>query len=55
MLDTVVKHKIRVRHRVFHGIDEIPKAVEMLHNGQYQGKGVIVIDEEIVKKEQGLL
>ena len=45
MMDTVVKHNIKVKINVFRGIKEIPKVVEMLRKGQYQGKAVIVIDE----------
>lgn len=51
MLDIVVKHNIKVNITIFHGIDEIPKAVDMLRHGKYQGKGVIVIDEDAVKRE----
>ncbi len=50
-MDTVVKHNIKVKMNVFHGIREIPKVVEMLRKGQYQGKGVIVIDEKAEKGE----
>lgn len=55
MLDVVVKHNIKVSSSVFHGIEEIPKVVDMLRQGKYQGKGVIVIDEDAVKREQGQL
>lgn len=52
MLDVVVKHNIKISMSVFHGIEEIPKVVDMLRQGKYQGKGVIVIDEDAVKREQ---
>jgi propanol-preferring alcohol dehydrogenase len=51
MLDTVVKHNIKVKSNVFHGIHEIPKVVELLRHGKYQGKGIIVIDEELAKSK----
>lgn len=50
MLDVVVKHNIKVSISVFHDIEEIPKVVDMLRQGKYQGKGVIVIDEDAVKR-----
>lgn len=53
MMDTVVEHKIKVKTNLFHGIDEIPKVVELLRKGAYQGKGVIVIDEEAAKGDAG--
>jgi len=46
MLHAVVQHNIKLENNVFHGIKEIPKAVEMLKNGQYRGKACIVVDEE---------
>jgi propanol-preferring alcohol dehydrogenase len=46
MLDVVVKNDIKVKTNVFYGINEIPKVVDMLRKGQYQGKGVIVINRE---------
>ena len=49
MLDTVVKHDIRIESNVFHGLHEVPRAVEMLQTGQSRGKGVIVVDEEAAK------
>lgn len=46
MLYAVVKHDIKLENNVFHGIPEIPRAVEMLKNGQYRGKACIVIDKD---------
>ncbi|KAJ5609969.1 hypothetical protein N7510_006688 [Penicillium lagena] len=51
MLDIVVKHNIKVNTNIFYGIEEIPKAVDMLRRGKYQGKGVIVIDEDALKRK----
>lgn len=47
-----MKHDIHVKKNVFHGLNEIPKVVDMLKMGQYQGKGVIVINEELAMLEQ---
>ncbi|KAK5031824.1 hypothetical protein LTS07_004445 [Exophiala sideris] len=44
MLQCVVQHNIKVEKNIFHGIDQVPTAVEMLRTGQYRGKGVIMID-----------
>ncbi|KAK5098409.1 hypothetical protein LTS08_006542 [Lithohypha guttulata] len=45
MLYAVVEHKIKLENNIFHGIPEIPRAVEMLRNGEYRGKACIVVDE----------
>jgi propanol-preferring alcohol dehydrogenase len=46
---------LKLKINIFHGIEEIPKAVDMLRHGKYQGKGVIAIDEDATKREQGRL
>lgn len=48
MLHAVVEHDIRVENNVFHGLQEIPRAVDMLKNGQYRGKACFVVDENAV-------
>ena len=53
MMDLVVQHKIKVKTNLFHGIREVPKVVELLRKGAYQGKGVIVIDEEAARTDAG--
>ena len=55
MLDTVVKHHIQVKSSIFHGIQEIPKVVDMLRHGKYQGKGVIVIDKNTLHNKENSL
>jgi alcohol dehydrogenase, propanol-preferring len=52
MLETVVEHKITVKTNPVHGIKEIPKLVELAHSGKMSGKGVVIIDEEAIKKEK---
>ena len=44
MLQCVVEHDIKVEKNIFHGLDQVPRAVEMLRTGGYRGKGVVVID-----------
>ena len=53
-MDTVVKHDIRIESNIFHGLHEVPRAVEMLQRGQYRGKGIIILDEKAaeVKRSQ---
>lgn len=52
MLDVVMKHNIHVKKNVFYGLKEIPKVVDMLKMGHYQGKGVIVVSEKLAILEQ---
>ena len=49
MLETVVKHDIQIESKIFQGLHEVPRAVEMLQTGQYRGKGIIVVDEEAAR------
>lgn len=46
MLYAVVEHDIKLENNIFHGIKEVPRAVEMLRNGEYRGKACIVVDED---------
>ena len=52
MLDLMSKHKIHVKTNAFYGIHSIPKLIEFAHSGKMAGKGVVIIDEEVVAKEQ---
>lgn len=47
MLRCVVEHNIKVEKKIFHGLVQVPTAVEMLQNGAYRGKGVIIVDESL--------
>lgn len=51
MLYDVVKYKIKVENNVFHGLHETPRVLDMLRDGEYRGKAVIVVDEETFKKD----
>jgi propanol-preferring alcohol dehydrogenase len=44
MLQCVVDHDIHIEKNIFHGLDQVPTAVEALKTGAYRGKGVIVIE-----------
>lgn len=52
MLDLMSKHKIHVKTNAFYGIHSIPKLIEFAHSGKMAGKGIVIIDEELVAKEQ---
>ena len=50
MLDLVAKHGIKARIKTFKGLESIPTCVEEGHKGLV-GKGVIIVDEELVTKQ----
>ncbi len=52
MLQMVVDHNISVKKNVFHGLNKIPELVEFAHAGKMQGKGVVIVDEQALKKER---
>ena len=51
MLEVVAKNGITVKTNLFYGLEQLPELVERAHSGKMQGKGLIVVDEEAVKKE----
>ena len=52
MLDFVAKHKISVKANPVHGLEKIPELIKLVDNGRMQGKGIVIVDEEAVKKEK---
>lgn len=50
MLETVAEHKISVKTNPFFGLREIPKLIELAHSGKMQGKAVVIVDEEEMKR-----
>jgi len=52
MLDVVAEHKIKVKTNPFHGLEEIPKLIELAHGGHMKGKGIVIVDEEQIEKEK---
>ena len=50
MLKTVAEHEISVKTNPFFGLQEIPKMIELAHSGKMQGKAVVIIDEEEMKR-----
>ncbi|CAD0091422.1 unnamed protein product [Aureobasidium vineae] len=54
MLEFVAKHGIKVKTNPFHGLDKIEELVDLVHGGKIQGKAIIVVDKEQIKKEKEL-
>lgn len=54
MLKCIAEHGVTVKTNPFHGLDKIEDLVEMVHGGKIQGKAVIVVDEDQIKKEKEL-
>lgn len=55
MLNLVAEHKLQVKTNVFHGLNEVPKMVDLAHSGRMQGKAVVVVDEDSIASEEGLV
>jgi alcohol dehydrogenase, propanol-preferring len=53
MLNAVVEHNIHLENNVFKGLDEIPRAVEMLQNVQYRGKACFIVDPNAEGVQRG--
>lgn len=54
MLDIIAEHGITVKTNPFYGLDKIAELTELVHGGKIQGKAIIVVDEEQIKKEKEL-
>lgn len=52
MLDVVADHGVSVKTNLFKGLGEIQELVELAHSGKMKGKGIIVIDQEQIRKER---
>jgi D-arabinose 1-dehydrogenase-like Zn-dependent alcohol dehydrogenase len=53
MLHAVVDQDVKVVNNIFHGLNEIPRAVEMLKKAEYRGKACFVVDKDAVGVEPG--
>ena len=51
MLDVVAKNEIKVKVNLFKGLKEVQKLVDYARSGKMQGKAVVVIDEEQVRRD----
>lgn len=52
MLDFVAEHNITVKTNPFFGIKEIPQLLELAHSGKMAGKGVVIVDEDELRREK---
>ncbi|KAL9597233.1 MAG: hypothetical protein Q9219_005276 [cf. Caloplaca sp. 3 TL-2023] len=52
MLEFVAENNITVKTNPFFGLKEIPHLVELAHSGKMAGKGVIIVDEDEIKREK---
>lgn len=52
MLEVIAEHGITVKTNAFHGLDKIKELTDLVHGGKIQGKAIIVVDEEQIKKER---
>ena len=53
MLDECGRAGISVQTNIFHGLNEVPKMVELAHSGKMKGKAVTVVNEDLMKGEEG--
>ena len=44
---------ISVETNIFHGLDAVPKMVELAHSGKMKGKAVTIVNEDVMKGEEG--
>jgi propanol-preferring alcohol dehydrogenase len=54
MLKCIAEHGVTVKTNPFYGLDKIEDLVSMVHGGKIQGKAIIVVDEEQIKREKEL-
>ena len=52
MMDVVAKNRIKVKKTVMKGLDKIPELVKLVESGKMSGKGVIIVNEEDVRKQK---
>lgn len=52
MLDFVAEHNITVKTNPFFGLEEIPHLIDMAHSGKMAGKGVVIVDEDEIRREK---
>ncbi|KAL0936094.1 alcohol dehydrogenase GroES-like domain-containing protein [Colletotrichum truncatum] len=52
MVEHIEKHGIKLENNIFHGLDKIHEALELVHSGKISGKAVIIVDEEQVENDK---
>ena len=53
MLEMVAEHNITVKTNPLLGLHELPKLLELAHSGKMAGKGVVIVDEDEIKRRKG--
>jgi propanol-preferring alcohol dehydrogenase len=54
MLKCIAEHGVTVKTNPFYGLDKIEDLVSMVHGGKIQGKAIIIVDDEQIKREKEL-
>ncbi|KAF3759907.1 NAD(P)-binding protein [Cryphonectria parasitica EP155] len=54
MVHFIAENGVSVKTNVFDGLDKIETLLEKVHSGKMQGKAVIVVDQDQIKKEKEL-
>jgi alcohol dehydrogenase, propanol-preferring len=52
MLNDAERYNIKVETNVFHGLNEVPKMVDLAHSGKMSGKAVCVVNQAEFEKEK---
>lgn len=52
MIDVVGRHGISVHSTVLHGLEKIGELVQLATSGALKGKGMIIVDRELVEMEK---
>lgn len=52
MLDIVAEHGISVKTNPFNGLGKMEELVKLAESGKMKGKGIIIMDQEQIKKEK---
>ncbi|KAF5494131.1 Alcohol dehydrogenase 4 [Colletotrichum siamense] len=52
MLEHIAEHGIKLENNVFHGLDKIFEALELVNSGKISGKAVVIVDEEQVEEDE---
>ncbi|KAJ0382502.1 hypothetical protein COL922a_012444 [Colletotrichum nupharicola] len=52
MLEHIAEHGIKLENNIFHGLDNIFEALELVNSGKISGKVVIIVDEEQLKEDE---
>jgi len=52
MLDLVTHHNVSVKTNSFYGLEKLPELIELVRSGKLKGKGIIIVDEDGMRKER---